>query len=60
MALEREGAQLMSDNTQPKGCKKLVVFPVEFTLRINGVELEFQSILDSNDSIFGDFTNLLN
>jgi len=59
VTLEKKGAQLMSNNTQLKGCKKVVVFPVEFTVSVNREELELQSILDSNDSILCDFTNLL-
>jgi hypothetical protein len=48
----------MSDTTQLKGFKKVVVIPVVVTVRANGEELEFQSIPDSNDDISGDLTNL--
>ena len=47
---ESEGAQLMSDATQLKGFKEVVVIPVVFTAT-GGEELELQSILDSNESL---------
>ena len=41
-----------SDTTQLQGFKKFVVYTVSVE------EPELQNILDSNDSIFGDITNL--
>jgi hypothetical protein len=50
----------VSDTTQLKNFKKIIVIPVVFTVGVSGEELEIKSIHDSIDSFFGDATNLFN